>query len=237
MPPMPQDPHGILHRDSEVSEVYTSPAGHRRRGSRDQSQNPPVNVHVRVGSRGDRSNITLRRLTSEEASGTGARSRRRRADSVSSLSGNETPTGSGGRRYRRRDSSSRGRAEAAAEHRVETGAAPAPSEPAGEGLEPPNPAFARRQDGSNKDSAYYSSGPPPSGGVPGPAGPASSLGGSATPLAGGAPGGLMSPGGSHATFTSGPLTDNAAADRRRRRRLERREGSRMDGSQKSPSLD
>jgi hypothetical protein len=41
------------------------------------------------------------------------------------------------------------------------------------------------------------------------------------------PAGLMSPGGSHATFTSGPLTDSAAADRRRRRRLERRDGSRQ----------
>ncbi|KAL2181400.1 uncharacterized protein P884DRAFT_265859 [Thermothelomyces heterothallicus CBS 202.75] len=234
MPPMPQDPHGILHRDSDGSEAYASPTSNRRQGSHGHSQHSPVNVHVRVGNKGDRSNITLRRLTSEEASGTGTRGRRRRADSVSSLSGDETPTGSGGRRYRRRDSSSRGRAEAAAERRVETGAAAPPSELAGEGLEPPNPAFARRRDGGNKDSAYYSSGVGPSGGVPGPGATVSSLGGSPAPLAGAGagagPGGLMSPGGSHATFTSGPLTDGAAADRRRRRRLERRDGSRHPAS-------
>ncbi|KAL2201048.1 hypothetical protein P885DRAFT_73396 [Corynascus similis CBS 632.67] len=230
MPPMPQDPHGIFHRDSDGSEAYASPTSNRRRGSRDRSQHSPVNVHVRVGNRGDHNNITLRRLTSEEASGSGTRGRRHRADSISSASGNETPTGSGGRRYRRRDSSSRGRAETAAEHRVETGAAPPPSESAGEGLEPPNPAFARRRGGEGMDSAYYSSGAGPAGGVPAAGATVSSLGGSPAPLAGSGPGGLMSPGGSHATFTSGPLADGAAADRRRRRRLERRDGSRQPAS-------
>jgi hypothetical protein len=278
MPPMPADPHGFFHRESDGSEAYGgSPTRHRRRreadpaaaaaaasasalalaaeeedrrrrGERDRPQPFSVSVRVDADER-NRNNITLRRLTEEEARATthphqptsSSGRRHRRGDSVSSQSGNDTPTGSGGagRRYRRRDSSSRGRgrAESAAEHRVETAAATAPPHSGDDELSPPNPAFARRAGG--KDSAYYSqpgaagSGgglggqaggqAGPSGGVPAAGATMSSLGGSPA-------GGLMSPGGSHATFTSGPLTDAAAADRRRRRRLERRDGSRQGGT-------
>ncbi|KAK4146278.1 uncharacterized protein C8A04DRAFT_9851 [Dichotomopilus funicola] len=213
MPPMPADPHGIFHRESDGSEAYGSPNERRRHHSRD-----PVGVRVRIdGDRPDR--VTLHRVPTQEA-------RRRRADSISSQSGNETATGSS-RRYRR-DSTSRGRAERAAEQRVE-GLVP------GEDLEPPTPAFAKRAAG--KDSAYYSGGAGaagPSGSVPAAGTTMSSLpespGPSTAAGAGAGPGApsLMSPGGSHATFTSGPMTDaGAAADRRRRRRLERRDGSRQ----------
>ncbi|SPQ22894.1 13cea553-21eb-4b55-8c81-55252ceae8e8 [Thermothielavioides terrestris] len=256
MPPMPPDPHGILHRESDGSETYGSPSDQRRRKregdaataaasasvlpaaeeeerrrrggrSRDHtphapSVNAPVSVSLRVHDDPDR-NITLRMLTDEEARR--EQQRRRRNDSVSSASGGETPTG---RRYRRDSSSLRRAAESAAEHRVEAAApVPAPSAEALDNdplapLSPPNPAFARRAGAGGKDSAYYSGGTAaaagPSGAVPAAGATASSLG---------SPGGLMSPGGSHATFTSGPLTDAAAADRRRRRRLERRDGNRQ----------
>jgi hypothetical protein len=247
MPPMPSDPRGILRPESDASEIYSAPSTRRRRRetdpaaaaatasasalalaneedrrrrgdrSRDTSQNPPVSVRVRVHDDPNR-NITLRMLTEEE---TRRRQHRRRNDSVSSHSGNDSPTAS--RRYRR-DSSSRGRAESAAERRVEQSHGPEPSvlsedDPVAS-LAPPNPGFARRA-GGGKDSAYYSSGTPqagPSGGMPAAGATVSTLD---------SPGGLMSPGGSHATFTSGPLNDAAAADRRRRRRLERRDGSRQ----------
>lgn len=239
MPPMPPDPHGILHQGSD-SEAY-NPSNNRRRmqeaeaaaaaaqasatalaaqeeeerrrrGERvreQTSQVPPVSVRVRVHDDPDR-NITLRMLTDEEVRR--EQQRRRRNDSVSSHSGAEAMPATK-RRYRR-DSSSQRRtdAEAAAERRVE-------KEMEMENdqlppLSPPNPAFAagaRRSQG--KDSAYYSGQPGgPSGAVPAAGGTISNLG---------SPAGLASPGGSHATFTSGPITDTAA-DRRQRRRMERR---------------
>jgi hypothetical protein len=224
MPPMPVDPQGILRRDSDsdhrrrregevaaAAAVSTASAlaareeeERRRRGERvrDSPQtNPPVSVRVHVHDNPDR-NITLRKLTEEEARREQQR-RRRRNDSVSSISGGESTP----RRYRR-DSSSQRRAETAAEQEVERDNEPiAP-------LSPPNPAFARGS--RQKDSAYYSQGQPgPSGAMPAAGATVSSLG---------SPAGITSPGGSHATFTSGPITD-MAADRRRRRRLERREGS------------
>lgn len=247
MPPMPADPRGIFHHPDSGSEAYDSPSGHRRRRETDpaaaaaaaaasasvlaaqedddrhrrgdrgrdqttspQSQDaPPVSVRVRVNN--ERDNITLRRLTEEEARR--EQNRRRRGDSVSSVSGGDTtPTAS--RRYRR-DSSSQHRAETAAEKRVEA----EESDPLAP-LPPPNPSFAagaRRAQQGNKDSAYYSGQPGPSGGVPAAGATVSSLG---------SRGGFASPGESHATFTSGPMTDTAA-DRRRRRRLERRDGSKQ----------
>ncbi|KAK4123374.1 hypothetical protein N657DRAFT_664390 [Parathielavia appendiculata] len=240
MPPMPSDPHGIFHHSSDGSEAYNSrrrdvdaaaaaaaasasalalaeDEDRRRRGEQQRSRDPtphshsqaaPISVHVRVRDEPGHP-ITLRKLTEDEARREHHR-RRQRNDSISSHSGNETPTS---RRYRR-DSSSRVEAE---------NEALAP-------LSPPNPAFARRAGGGaggvgGKDSAYYSGGagaagqgqPGPSGAVPAAGATMSSLGTS----------GLLSPGGSHATFTSGPLTDAAAADRRRRRRLERRDASRQ----------
>lgn len=297
MPPMPADPHGLLHHDSASEAAYDSPSGQqhrrrregeaaaaaaaasasllaaqedeerRRRGERPSTSglgqehtppaNPPVSVRVRVHDDRDR-NITLRMLTDEEARREQQR-RSRRADSVSSISGGAGGGGAGGggggedttptnsRRYRR-DSSrgsrsqSRRRAEAAAEQRVERDDESSLVPP----LSPPNPAFARRTGGGggpgNKDSAYYSGQlgqPGPSGAVPAAGATVSSLGGSPGPAGTGlgsglgpappGPAGFASPGGSHATFTSGPMSnaDTAAADRRRRRRLERRDGSRQ----------
>ncbi|KAK4106265.1 hypothetical protein N658DRAFT_555205 [Parathielavia hyrcaniae] len=250
MPTMPADPHGIFHHSSDGSEAYgrrrdveaaaaaasasalalAEDEDRRRRGepqqqrSRDHtphshSQATPISVHLRVGDEPGHP-ITLRKLTEDEARREHHR-RRQRNDSISSHSGNETPTG---RRYRR-DSSSVRRAETAAEQRVEAGLMDNDALPP---LSPPNPAFARRAGGGGgggvggKDSAYYSGGggqgqPGPSGAVPALGATVSSLGTS----------GLLSPGGSHATFTSGPLNDAAAADRRRRRRLERRDASRQ----------
>lgn len=231
MPPMPPDPQGILRQESD-NEGYNSPSDHRRRRDaeaaaaaaaatasalateeeeerrrrgervRDTTPSAPVSVRLLVHDDPDR-NITLRRLTEEEARR--EQQRRRRGGSVSSLSGDEsTPTG---RRYRRDSSSQRRAAEQQQRaQREEENELLAP-------LSPPNPAFAAGS--RRKDSAYYSGQPGPSGGVPAAGATVSSLG---------SPAGIASPGGSHATFTSGPLTDTAA-DRRRRRRLERREGS------------
>ncbi|GAB1320264.1 hypothetical protein MFIFM68171_10474 [Madurella fahalii] len=229
MPPMPTDPHGILRHDSD-NDGYNSPSEQRRkregeaaaaaaaatasalaaqeeeerrrRGERARdaaSSTAPVSVRVRVHDDPDR-NITLRMLTDEEARR--EQQRRRRGDSVSSVSGGETtPTG---RRYRRAAAAATA---TAAEQQTETeNETVAP-------LSPPNPAFAAGT--RRRDSAYYSGQPGPSGAVPAAGATVSSLG---------SPAGIASPGGSHATFTSGPLTD-PAADRRRRRRLERREGS------------
>lgn len=229
MPPMPPDPHGTMHESG--SESYFSSGGQPRRRDSSRrrrdgeaaaaaaaatasrlaaeeedrhhrgagSSNQPVSVKVKVHDDPDR-NVTLRRVTDEE------RRRedrdRRRNDSVSTLSADDTPSS---RRYRRE--SSRGRAEAAAERRVEDDGP----------LAPPNPAFAAGR--RPKDSAYYSGQPGPSGGTPAAGATVSSLG---------------SPG-SHGTWSalspspSGPLKEPtaSAADRRRRRRLERRDGSRQ----------
>jgi hypothetical protein len=155
----------------------------------------PVSVKVRVHDDRDR-NVTLRRLTDEEAAASRRDQRRRRADSVSSMSGSDV---AGGRRYRREASQQRSEG-------------PAESEPL-EPLTPPNPAFAAGR--RPKDSAYYSGQPGPSGSTPAAGATVSSLGGSPGSF------GTMSP------SPSGPLKEatGSAADRRRRRRLERRDGS------------
>ncbi|KAH8889307.1 hypothetical protein GQ53DRAFT_842990 [Thozetella sp. PMI_491] len=230
MPAMPPDPRGILHRESG-SEEYYSPGGqpHRRQSSRrrregesaaaaaaagmvaaeeeerhrrDRSRDHPVSVKVKVHD--DRGNVTLRRLTEEEAA---RENRHRRTDSVSTLSDRDTPSN---RRYRRASSAARRRAETKAESEVEDDVLPP--------LSPPNPAFAAGR--RPKDSAYYS-GP----GVAGPsgAGPSGSM-----PGAGATVSSFGSPG-SHSAWSPSPSgvdQASAAAERRRRRRLERREGSR-----------
>ncbi|KAK0621451.1 hypothetical protein B0T17DRAFT_508800 [Bombardia bombarda] len=258
MPPMPTDPHGIFGESG--SEAYISSGGqqHRRHSSRRgaaessmggggggggdaaaaaaaaaavatashlaaeedeerrrrERSREPVSVKVQVHDRDK--NITLRRLTDEE------QRRRRRNDSVSSQSEADASS----RRYRRgdRDSSQR-RAEAAAEQRVDNEQPPltAPLAP----LSPPNPAFAQgRSRPQGKDSAYYSGQPGPSGGGGGmPAGNMSmSSFGMSSPVEGGGAFSAISP------SPSGPLRDPSVADRRRRRRLERREGSSTAGA-------
>lgn len=169
-----------------------------------RGRTPPVSVKVKVHDDKDR-NVTLRRLTEEEAMAA-RRARRRRADSVSSLSGSEV--GSGSRSRYRRDASRRRAAEDGAESVI------AP-------LSPPQPSFAGGK--RPKDSAYYS-GPPP---IPGPSG--------TQPGAGATVSSLASPG-SHGTWSGmspvgtpgvpGPSeaasATASAADRRRRRRQERR---------------
>jgi hypothetical protein len=99
-------------------------------------------------------NVTLRRLTDEEAAAERKARRaagRSRADSVGSVSGAET---SSRRRYRR-DASAMQDAESAAEKYAEAGGPMTP-------LSPPRPAFAAGK--QPKDSSYYS-GPPPRSGL------------------------------------------------------------------------
>ncbi|KAG6001714.1 hypothetical protein E4U21_003892 [Claviceps maximensis] len=231
MPPMPADPRGVLYSeaDSYMSSVETRPkrrdSSRRRRAGeraaaaaavragqvaaseRDFYGSPssqPVSVKVKMHDDRDR-NVTLRRLTEDEARA--ARVPTSRDESESSISGLESP--SNDRRRYRRDLSQR-RAERSVEARAEEDDQLAP-------LSPPNPAFAKGSGGSrrNKDSAYYSgqaglsSGPPPAGYQT-----VSSIGSE-----------------SHGTWSvmstspNGPARDTesaAAEDRRRRRRLERR---------------
>jgi len=233
MPPMPEDPRGLLHtlNPESGSESYMSPGGHphRRHSSRqrreeeraaaaaaggtsqqgssrqrDRSQARSQSVSVKVKYHDDR-NVTLRRLTEDEAR---REQRRGRSDSVSSLSESETP---GGRRYRR-DGSARRRAESDAERLV--------SDP----LSPPTPAFAGGRRGA-KDSAYYS-------GQPGQPGPSSNPP-SNPPLAAPTVSSVESPD-SHGTWSAlspsppGPAINQrpgsiaaSAAERRRRRKLNR----------------
>lgn len=171
----------------------------------------PVSVKLKVHDDRDR-NVTLRRLTEEEArAARGARSRSR-ADSESSISGLESP--SQGRTRYRRDSSQR-RTESAAERRAESG-----GDTLGP-LSPPNPAFAKGK--RNKDSAYYSGGPQagPSGGSAAAGQTVSSLGSLASPESHGTWSQMSpSPGGG-----TGDKTPGSAADNRKRRRQERRRGS------------
>jgi len=123
----------------------------RRRRSRSRSQGPAVAsppVSVKVKMHGDKNrNVTLRRLTEEEAAAEreNRRAQRRRANSTSSISGAETA--SDRRRYRR---------DRREEERVE--------QPPMAPLSPPNPAFAGGR--KPKDSAYYSG--RPEGSVPPP---------------------------------------------------------------------
>lgn len=147
-------------------------AAHRRRRSRSrsQSQGPsaatqPVSVKVKM--HGDRNqNVTLRRLTEQEAAAereARRHPRKSRADSLSSLSGSET-TAENPRRYRRDERKA---------ERIVGGGPP----PAMAPLSPPNPAFAAGR--RPKDSAYYSGKPDGSGtghGGPGSIGSPSSHG-------------------------------------------------------------
>jgi hypothetical protein len=173
----------------------------RRSRSRAESQGAPDPVSVKVKMHGDKDqNVTLRRLTEQEAAAErevrrGSRSRRR-ADSASSLSG--TDTAASRRRYRREDRQRRD--EVAAEQSV-TGPPPAMAL-----LSPPNPAFAGGR--RSKESAYYSARPEAS-------------------VAGSKLGSMASIGSpeSHGTWSAmSPGSaggEDAAAERRRRRRLER----------------
>ncbi|KAK3302379.1 uncharacterized protein B0T15DRAFT_303290 [Chaetomium strumarium] len=257
MPPMPNDPHGIFHHDSDASGTYNSPSSRRRRqdgdsaaaaaaasasalalaeeeerrrrGERARDQNSQATT-APVSVRVRVHDDRDRNITLRMLTDEEARReqmRRRRNDSVSSHSGGETPTN---RRYRR-DSSSQRRAEAAAEQRVEA-AHPAPSATAetldSEPIAPLSPPNpAFARRAGGGKDSAYYSGAPGAHGSPG-VGPSGAMpSAGATVSSLASPAGLMSPGGSHATFTSGPLTDSAAADRRRRRRLERRDGSRQ----------
>ncbi|KAJ2966549.1 hypothetical protein NUW58_g10638 [Xylaria curta] len=174
------------------------PAEEDRHRDRSRASQPLSVVKVKYHDDRDR-NVTLRRLTDEEAR---REQRRGRSASVSSLSGSETP---GHRRYRRDGSARKTADEAEAERLV--------SEP----LAPPMPAFAGGQRGG-KDSAYYSGQPGPSGGSPVGAPTVSSIGSpnshgtwsALSPTPSGPPGNR--PPGSAAP---------SAAERRRRRRLER----------------
>lgn len=234
MPPMPADPHGVLHSGTEGSFVSSDGRPQRRNSSRrrrageraaaaaaarasslaaneersfrddrDRYGSPssqPLSVKVKMHDDRDR-NVTLRRLTEEEAMA--ARGRR---NSDSSLSGMDSP--SNGRRYRR--GSTQRAAEMAAEERSERDTL-AP-------LSPPNPAYAKGRRG--KDSAYYSGQPGQSGGGAGPGQTVSSLGSLASPESHGTWSAMSpSPGGPDKG------SESAAADNRRRRRLERRRGS------------
>ncbi|KAI5459847.1 hypothetical protein BGZ63DRAFT_317325, partial [Mariannaea sp. PMI_226] len=233
MPAMPPDPQGLFAGaragDSETSEMLP---GARHQYSRQgrapvpvglatESDLPPPEERVRYASPASLSvklkvhddrdrNVTLRRLTEEEA----AKARGRR-DSESSM---ESPTSNRRRRYRR--DSPQTRAESAAERRAEEEDDPL------EAWSPPNPAFAKVK--RTKDSAYYS-GQPPQGGPSG-----SGMPPPVTPVAAPAISSLGSMSGSHGTWsaasTSPPVPVGAApagsaADNRRRRRLERRRAS------------
>jgi hypothetical protein len=176
----------------------------RSRGGASDVVSPPVSVKVKVHGDKDR-NVTLRRLTEQEAAAereARRRERRRRADSVSSLSG--TDTGNSRRRYRRDEREAEVRAEASVPPPP-----PPPPPPAMAPLNPPNPAFAAGR--RPKDSAYYSGRP-----------------GEASGSGGGFPGGGGSVGTpeSHGTWSamSPSVSGGDGADpteRRRRRRLER----------------
>lgn len=229
MPAMPPDPRGILYRESG-SELYSDGRPARRASPRRRQENEaaaaaapsaaaasvsllseaeddrrrnehtPVSVALRVHDDRDRK-ITLRRVPEDEAA-TRRQQRRQRSDSVSSLSGTDTASG---RRYRR--DTSRRPAERSAERRPEEEddlLAP---------LSPPNPAYAQGRR-PQKDSAYYSGGP-------GQAGPSGS-----NPAAGQTVSSIVSPE-SHGAWSG--VSPSSAADRRRRRRLER-QGARPTGT-------
>ncbi|KAI1469536.1 uncharacterized protein F4812DRAFT_333961 [Daldinia caldariorum] len=168
----------------------------RRRRDRSQVSSQPLGVKVKYHDDRDR-NITLRRITQEEAA---AENRHRsRSDSISTFSESEAPPSR--QRYRRDSSSHRTAEEAGAEGLVS------------ESMSPPTPVMAGRRGG--KDSAYYSGQPGPSGGPLG-APTVSSL---ETPAPSRATWSAITP------SPAGPADSIApsAADRRRRRRQERRD--------------
>ncbi|KAM0562467.1 hypothetical protein ACHAPJ_002157 [Fusarium lateritium] len=228
MPPMPPDPHGILApmAPTETTASGVSPGARPQRSrqgrpgarsisrlatgeedSRHERYASPASLSVKLKVHDDRDrNVTLRRLTEEEAMA--ARGRR---DSESSISGLESPTQ---RRRYRRDASQR-RAEAAAERRAEEEDTMAP-------LDPPNPGYAKQRRG--KDSAYYS------GQQPAPSMPGGSMQFGQTVSSLAESHGTWS--GITPTVTTSPPdppaggpADGSAADNRRRRRLERRRAS------------
>ncbi|KAI0881961.1 uncharacterized protein GGS22DRAFT_52977 [Annulohypoxylon maeteangense] len=228
MPAMPPDPHGVLHPIHSATDSFASSGGglhrqgssrhrsredaaaaaaasslaaeeeDRRRRDRSQSSTQPVSVKVRYHDDRDR-NITLRRLTEQEAEAS-RRGNRGRSDSISSISDSEAPS----RRYRRDSSSHRTGDEAATERLVS-------SEP----MSPPTPVAAggRR---AGKDSAYYSGQPGPSGGMAMANPTISSIATDSHAWSG------MSPSASGQTGTPASIAPSAA-ERRRRRRLERRD--------------
>ncbi|ESZ95131.1 hypothetical protein SBOR_4498 [Sclerotinia borealis F-4128] len=131
----------------------------QRSHSRSAVASPPVSVKVKVHGDKDR-NVTLRRLTEQEAAAERASRRARggqrgsRKDSISDLSDGEVSS-----RYRREAEK---RAERRAESLVrekneESGLPPPPMGP----LTPPHPAFAGGK--KPKDSGYYSGRPQSSG--------------------------------------------------------------------------
>lgn len=216
----------------------------------DRRRKGEPSVKVKVQSDRDR-NITLRRMTDDGGTNN---NRRHRGDSVSSSHSESEP--SSGRRYRRSDrresrsSSQRGRAERAAEARADPSSVnplyPAPlslntggsgtprqqaSHPGSSGLppdfddplSPPNPAFARQgtRPISGKDSPPYA-GPSGTQGIPNVAGTISSLDSPAQWSALSPSGASQNPGGSGVKREV-----SSAAERRQRRRFERREGSRQ----------
>ncbi|RFU24872.1 hypothetical protein B7463_g11466, partial [Scytalidium lignicola] len=269
MPPMPPDPHGVLHQDSGSEAYYSGPSKSRRSASRrrrerqapstivpgsaltpgsvpaagsaitagsalagaeedplrrdgsrsrapSQVASPPVSVKVRVDHDRDR-NVTLRRLTEQEAAAereARRAERRRRADSVSSFSGTE----SGRRRYRR-DTSATG------SRRTDT-SLPAPIPPSVPPPPPPNsvpqvvvpdPSFVSGN--KPKDSAYYSGGagrPSTSGGRPNTAG--TGVTSVASPESHGTWSGM-----SGTAMSANASTAEVNDERRRRRRLERQQ--------------
>jgi hypothetical protein len=162
-----------------------------------------VSVKMKVHDDKDR-NVTLRRLTEEEA--IAARGRR---DSASSISGLESPT-QGRRRYRR--DSSHKRAESRAEENDDVAS-----------LAPPNPTFAK-QKRRGKDSAYYSGQQAPSIGNSQFNQTVSSLAESHGTWSGITPSVNTAPPG---PAIGGPAAEGSAAaeNRRNRRRLERRRAS------------
>ncbi|KAI8963510.1 hypothetical protein F5Y11DRAFT_319464 [Daldinia sp. FL1419] len=171
----------------------------RRRRDRSQVSSQPVSVKVKYHDR-DR-NITLRRITQEEAAVENRHGQRGRSDSISTFSESEVPAGR--QRYRRDSSSHRTAEEAAAEGLIS------------ESMSPPTPVFTGGRRGG-KDSAYYSGQPGPSGGPPLGAPTVSSL---ETPAESRATWSAITPSPAGPSGSVAP----SAADRRRRRRQERRD--------------
>lgn len=251
MPAMPPDPAGILAGrvgESETSDISPGSRPHRTRQGRApmtaaglatesdllppedrERYSSPASLSMKLKVHDDRErNVTLRRLTEEEAAK--ARSRKESETEIEF----ESPTGGRRRRYRR-DSSQQRRAESAAERRAEEDELLEHWSPP-----PPNPAFAKGR--KTKDSAYYSGQPQTTGGPAG-SGLPPNTGGllpSAalppnTPMGVQTISSIGSMGESHGTWSaaspSPPGPDrptpagSAAADNRRRRRLERRRAS------------
>ncbi|CAG7562908.1 unnamed protein product [Fusarium equiseti] len=214
MPAMPPDPRGILapiaHTETTASGLSPGSRAQRSRQGRDDDSRydryaSPASVSVKMKVHDDKDrNVTLRRLTEEEA--IAARGRR---DSASSISGLESPT-QGRRRYRR--DSSHKRAESRAEENDDVAS-----------LAPPNPTFAK-QKRRGKDSAYYSGQQAPSIGNSQFNQTVSSLAESHGTWSGITPSVNTAPPG---PAIGGPAAEGSAAaeNRRNRRRLERRRAS------------